>query len=82
VGVKINDSGFSPNSITIPAGSTVIWENAGNRPHTVTRTSGPAKFDSGNMAPGATFQFTFTRSGTYEYDCLYHPFMTATIVVR
>jgi plastocyanin len=82
VHIKMTNAGYSPGSKTIPVGSTVIWTNDGGIAHTVTATSGPVMFDSGNMDPGATFQYTFTKPGTYEYDCQYHPYMTGTIIVQ
>ena len=50
--------------------------------HTATSTDGPASFDSGNIAAGATWSFTFTEAGTYEYKCDYHSSMTASIAVE
>jgi plastocyanin len=34
------------------------------------------------MAPGATYSFTFTTPGTYQYLCVYHSWMTGTIIVK
>jgi hypothetical protein len=39
-------------------------------------------FNSGPLAPGSTFSFTFTNAGTYSYHCNIHPYMMATIVVQ
>jgi plastocyanin len=33
------------------------------------------------LAPGATFSFTFTNPGTYNYLCTIHTFMTGTVTV-
>ena len=33
------------------------------------------------MASGATWSFTFTEAGTYDYKCSYHSSMTASITV-
>ncbi|MDG6900613.1 MAG: cupredoxin domain-containing protein [Nitrososphaerota archaeon] len=81
-GTDPSNKGFTPNSITVVIGvnNTVTWTNNDNSPHTVTADGG--SFDSGNLAPGATFSFTFTTAGTYKYHCVYHPWMTATVVVR
>jgi plastocyanin len=79
--VTVQNSGYTPATVTIPVGSTVIWTNDGGIAHTVTETSGPMKFDSGNMNPGKTYRFTFTKPGTYKYDCTYHPFMLGTVIV-
>lgn len=47
--------------------------------HTVTDNN--KAFDSGNIASGATYKYTFTTAGTYQYYCTIHPFMKGTIVV-
>ena len=79
--------GYAPDKITVIIGvnNTVTWtNNDGTTDHTVTSTSvpiGASKFDSGNMGPGATFSYTFTTPGTYQYDCTYHSWMTGTVVV-
>ena len=61
-------------------GDTVTFTNDGGIDHTVTATSG-AKFDSGSLAPGATFQFTAEKAGTVSYVCTFHPGMQGTIEV-
>ena len=78
--------GYTPDSITLVIGvnNTVTWSNGDSAAHTVTSTSvptGATSFDSGNMAAGATFTYTFTVPGTYSYHCNYHNWMTGTIKV-
>jgi plastocyanin len=70
---------FSPATVTVPIGSTVIWTNKDSAPHTVTSDSGV--FDSGNLAEGGTFSHTFTQAGTFKYHCNLHPSMTGKIIV-
>ena len=49
--------------------------------HSVTSRDG--LFDSGVEDPGGSFQFTFTKAGTYRYYCVVHPdLMSGTIVVK
>jgi plastocyanin len=80
----INDSngsfGFNPSTLTIKVGTTVIWKNVSSVPHTVTSDDGQT-FDSGNIAVGGTFRFSFKNAGTFSYHCNIHPYMRATIVV-
>lgn len=77
--------GYAPDNLTLVIGvnNTVTWTNNDSAHHTVTSTKAPAgaSFNSGDMAPGATFSFTFTVPGTYQYDCVYHFWMTGTITV-
>jgi len=80
--VSITDGmAFDPDDLTINVGDTVTWTNDDGMGHTATSTSGPVSFDSGNIASGATWSFTFTEAGTYEYKCSYHSSMTASITV-
>lgn len=61
---------YGPNPQTIASGTTVTWINQDSVPHTVTSDTGV--FDSGTMAPGASFTFTFQQVGTYPYHCTIH----------
>jgi plastocyanin len=75
--------GFSPESLTVAVGTTVVWTSASSAPHTVTSNTGA--FDSGISHPleqGQTFSFQFKQAGTYTYHCQIHPSMIATIIVH
>ncbi len=78
--VTISDFKFTPPSITVKVGDTVVWTNNGPSTHTATADDG--SFDSGNMAQGKTFSHTFQTAGTFSYHCTVHPFMTAQVVVQ
>ena len=77
--VKIDNFTFSPQQLTVKAGTTVTWTNDDDIPHTVTS---PAKFRSKALDTDQTFSFTFTTPGTYTYFCSLHPHMTGSIVVE
>lgn len=77
--VRMAGSRFEPATLTVAPGATVRWFNDDALPHTVTATDG--SWDSGNLAPGASFERGYDLPGTYPYLCLYHPGMTGTIVV-
>jgi plastocyanin len=77
--ISIANFAFQPASLQVAVGTTVTWTNADSTAHTVTSDTGA--FDSGPLAPGASFSQTFMTPGTYTYHCQIHPFMTATIVV-
>jgi plastocyanin len=78
--VSAQDNSFSPGTLEVRVGDTVTFTNDGGVDHTVTATSG-AKFDSGSLAPGATFKFTAEKAGTVSYVCTFHPGMQGTIEV-
>jgi plastocyanin len=78
VAVEIKDFAFTPQVLEIPVGTTVTWTNSDTTQHTATSSG---VFDSGVLAQGATFSFTFDTPGTFDYICSLHPNMTGQIVV-
>ncbi|MGH2794922.1 MAG: copper-containing nitrite reductase [Actinomycetota bacterium] len=70
---------FSPNTVEIKVGESVMWMNSDDVAHTAT-AEGKA-FDSGFVNPGQSFSFTFTKAGTFSYFCTPHPWMKGTVVV-
>ena len=78
--VTIQGDAFTPSSITVKVGDKVTWINNDNHDHTVTSDSGT--FNSGNIANGSTFSFTFSTAGAYSYNCSIHTSMIGTIVVN
>ena len=73
---------FSPDTMTVPIGTTVSWLNIESVTHTVTSDAGDSiVFNSGNMFKGNEFNFTFTKAGTFPYHCNYHSGMTGKIIV-
>ena len=77
--VEIKDFSFQPNSITVSPGTIVTWVNNDPTEHTVTSSSGI--FNSGNMATGDRFNFTYSKPGKYQYQCLIHPSMVGHVIV-
>ena len=75
--VSIVDFSFEPATLDVAAGTTVVWTNDGQAPHTVTGDFA----DSGVLEPGQTFSHTFAESGEFSYACAIHPQMTGTIRV-
>ena len=78
--VTIINLAFDPASLTVKAGDTVTWVNDDTTAHDIVADDG--SFDSGNLAPGASYQFVFATAGTVPYHCSIHPQMTATVVVQ
>jgi len=78
--VTIDNFTFNPQRLTIKAGTTVIWTNQDDIPHTVASTS--KAFKSKVLDTDDKFSFTFTTPGEYAYFCSLHPHMTGTIVVE
>ncbi len=79
VSVPIQDFFFDPADATVEAGTSVVWFNQGQEPHTVTADDG--SFDSGVLNPGDSFMVTFLGSGTLTYHCEIHPSMVGSVTV-
>src|SRR5437016_6105830 len=79
--ITIADFSFTPNDVTVAPGTTVCWTNTGDFAHTVNSDPPDATLDSGQLANGAFFEFTFTTEGDYLYHCNNHTFMTGTVHV-
>ena len=77
--VSIQDYQYVPASITVTPGEIVTWTNKDSVAHTVTATD--HSWDSGNLAPGATYRHQFNQAGSHAYGCAYHPDMSGTVIV-
>lgn len=91
--VESNPRNYDPKSVRgiLGVSNRVVWTNNDTFGHTVTSDE-PAyvdqingKFDSlaqgGLVLPGETFEFTFTKPGTYRYHCEPHPWMEGTVEI-
>jgi nitrite reductase (NO-forming) len=81
---SLTDDAYSPNPAEVSVGSTVTWTNDDSQPHTATsgeNATPDGTFDSGIMAPAATFEHTFTEAGEHPYFCILHPNMVGTVSV-
>jgi plastocyanin len=78
--VKIDNFSFGPQTLTVFVGTTVVWTNRDDIPHTVVSTDGV--FKSKVRDTDEKFSYTFTKAGTYPYFCSVHPKMTGEVVVQ
>jgi plastocyanin len=78
--VKIDNFSFGPQTLTVSVGTTVVWTNREDIPHTVVSTDGV--FKSKVRDTDEKFSYTFTKAGTYPYFCSVHPKMTGKVVVQ
>lgn len=80
--VPIKGFVYIPETVIVPAGSSVAWINEDNAPHTSTGIGDAiSALDSGAIVFGQTFTQEFSTPGTYPYYCVYHPNMLGTVVV-
>ena len=75
--VSIDNFTFTPQRVTVKAGTTITWTNQDDIPHAI--ASSTKVFKSKTLDTDDKYSFTFTTPGTYEYFCSLHPHMTGTI---
>ena len=70
---------FAPGRVSILAGEQVIWRNSDAVAHHV--RADDRSFDSGRMAPGATFAQRVDAAGVHRYACVLHRGMRGIVEV-
>jgi plastocyanin len=78
--VVFKDFSFTPQTVTIQTGDTVVWTNGGGT-HTVTG-DGADPFCGSGAIPMSCSE-TFTNTGTFPYHCVFHQSlgMVGTVIV-
>jgi plastocyanin len=80
VTVDITRFAYAPKELTIAPGTTVVWINHDETPHTV--TSPDKTLDSKAMDTDDRYEHTFASEGDVAYSCALHPFMTGVVHVH
>ena len=80
IGVDISKFAFAPKDLTIAPGTTIVWTNHDETPHTV--ASSDKSFASKGLDTDDRFEHTFAAEGDFAYICTVHPFMTGVVHVR
>ena len=82
------DIAYSPQAMSVAAGTTVTWINEDSVFHTITSGSSngttatpDGNFDSGEVQTGEIYAHTFDSIGTFDYYCIPHPWMVGQIQV-
>ena len=71
---------YTPNTLSVAAGTTVTFVNHGKEFHTVTSDDPGRLFDI-SLDTNKTATFTFAKAGTFAYHCGVHAQMTGVIRV-
>jgi plastocyanin len=79
--IIIKDMAFTPDTITVKAGSIVRWVNKDSITHSVVFSKESKINPSGVLRNGEGFSVRFYDAGTFPYNCGLHPEMTGTVIV-
>ncbi len=75
--VTIEGMAFSPKTVSVARGDTVVFVNASSAPHTATAADG--SFDTGRIDAGDAVRITVPASESIDFVCVYHPSMRGRI---
>ena len=78
--VRIQSMQFSPNTLVIKAGDSVVFENRDVMEHTATAKDD--SWDTGNLRKGKSATITFETKGEFNYICRWHGGMRGKIRVE
>jgi plastocyanin len=76
----LGDRAFNPDTLDVPAGTTITWTNGDSVAHT--STSNMPGWNSGTISPNGRFSVAMNTPGTFQYHCTIHPGMVGTVVVH
>lgn len=85
--VTITEQGFVPQTILIKKGSTVNWTNRDNKPHRVTSDPHPTHSvlptlgEDNLLITGASYTYTFNKTGTFTYHDEQNPLKFKGVVI-
>lgn len=87
VRVSITEEGFSPATVSIERGMTVVWVNETATTHQVGANPYPdasslPELKSGDIAPGESYSYTFNASGTFGYADYTNPTTGGSVQVK
>lgn len=68
--VNVLAATYSPARFSVPAGSTIVFKNTSQFPHTATADNG--SFDTGLIAPGASESIVVKKAGKIAFHCQFH----------
>lgn len=79
VAISIDNLRFSPATVEVAVGDTIVWTNNDDREHTVTADTGA--FNSGRIKPGRTYTWTADKPGKHAYGSDPFPRARGTVIV-
>lgn len=85
--ISINNTGFTPQTVTIKAGETVTWVNTDTTTHNVSSAIHPTHLlypplNLGTIKTGGSQSLSFPIAGSYKYHDHIYPKLSGTIVVQ
>ena len=85
--ITLTGSGFSPSTITVKAGTKVMWENKSGETAAINSAVHPTHLvypplNLGSFNNGESISLVFDKAGTYKYHNHLNPSQFGTVVVE
>ncbi len=74
--IAVRDNSFSPDSVAVPAGTTITWTWEGDASHNIHGDG----FEAPVQVDG-TYAHTFDEVGSFDYECTLHFGMKGRVIV-
>ncbi|NEX59487.1 cupredoxin family copper-binding protein [Noviherbaspirillum sp. 17J57-3] len=78
--VVIEGMQYTPATLEVRKGDTVVWQNKDPFPHTASAAG--KVFESGSIDAGKSWKFIANTTGRFAYFCAFHPTMKGTLEVK
>ena len=73
VEISARDNSFVAETVTVAAGSTLVWRNDGRNDHNIVAVDKtPFHVDTAQFEPKASYEYVAKAPGTYRYYCSIH----------
>jgi len=76
--IELKNGAFAPNEMAVSPDATVTWVNHNGKTEDIISNS---TFDSGDLADGYEFRYTFTSPGVYRYHLNSDPSVQGEVIV-
>ncbi|MDP3999993.1 MAG: cupredoxin domain-containing protein [bacterium] len=85
--VTLTESGFSPDTVTVDAGDSVVFRNASSSPMLIASNPHPQHTDlsalnSDTVKDGASYTFTFEQAGSWGFHNHLNPSQAGEVTVK
>lgn len=85
--ITLTQLGFSPDTVTVKAGTKVVWVNDSGAQQNVSSDPHPSNTDYpalnlGNFMNGSSLSLVFAKSGVYKYHNHLNPSQKGVIIVQ
>jgi plastocyanin len=80
--IRIGNFTFAPATLEVPAGTSVVFVNEDDVPHTVVGADRDSPLKSPALDTDDRYSVKLTQPGTYRYFCSLHPRMTGVLIVK